>query len=747
MHVRKWAVDLYAILAIVGMIIFSLAVFAGFSDIRSPVHYQGDPLYYLFITKNVMTASWPYTASVGLPYESELILFPSATYVWILIKKILSLITRDLFIIENLFVYTVTIISGISFYVIARLLRIRVYLSIIGAVLFGLLPFSLSRAFPHQILLPLLAVSIGSYYALLVFYVPYRLFWTRKRPWLQVVKSWLPIVIGSILIGLSGHYWVGFGAYLIVMAGVMASLSSFSRRPFLLSIGICAIATSVFIVSQLPTFLAAHRINAAVPISARSPIDQALYGLKVPDLLVPIVTGIGSLDAKIQRYHQLRYPNGEGRDNFLGLFGVFGFVIGLCVFFSSFTYLFGRHRRKRIPMYRWRMVSAASLLSVVAILFGVSNGFGNVFHLFISRNLRAQNRISVYIAFFSFITVLLIAEGVLRKYRHSLKLRWAVGGVVSILALVSVHNQVSWYKVRPLQAQSTLEVAKDKAFFAAFQSRLGTGRRVLQLPIMVFPGSPPIHALGEYEHMKGYLFTTNIGWSYGAVQARPAIAWQHALMQRSTADWIARARAAGFDTILIERKGYEDNANSLIADITRTLSPGRQILDRDDRVVFDLCPSLDFEDRHIPLRVNIEGRGFGALEQDTKKRWRWNNTPEGTASIAVNNRNPGPRQLVMEGAILGGQDEFVITVEGPGFLKTYPMKNGAPIRVEVNVPPGYHLLTFSTTSRRVHAPQDTRTMHMALVNWYTIDVEYEKQVRAYLAKGNLPCPTPTLNQG
>ena len=86
---------------------------------------------------------------------------------------------------------------------------------------------------------------------------------------------------------------------------------------------------------------------------------------------------------------------------------------------------------------------------------------------------------------------------------------------------------------------------------------------LFQLPVVDFPEGQRIRKATDYEHMRPYLHSRQLRFSYGSDKGRPREAWQQrveALQAEPLTDALERM---GFAGLLVNRKAYEDGARDL----------------------------------------------------------------------------------------------------------------------------------------------------------------------------------------
>ena len=210
-----------------------------------------------------------------------------------------------------------------------------------------------------------------------------------------------------------------------------------------------------------------------------------------------------------------------------------------------------------------RLVRHASLGVILAVAVGTVGGLASLIEVFVTPDIRAWNRISVFIAFLSLLAVGLLLDmlrGALSRRRRGALL----GGVASAAVLLfGVYDQTSASFV-PSYAATAREWSSDAKFVQEIEATLPRGASVFQLPYVPFPEGYPETPVGDqvatystkYESLRGYLHSSTLRWSYGAMKGRAAD-WSAQLAGQPLSYVVAAAAAAGFDGLWVDPAGFE----------------------------------------------------------------------------------------------------------------------------------------------------------------------------------------------
>lgn len=151
------------------------------------------------------------------------------------------------------------------------------------------------------------------------------------------------------------------------------------------------------------------------------------------------------------------------------------------------------------------------------------------------------------------------------------------------LSLVVLWDQVPRPPTAEQQALIARQVEADRAFVAEMEAVLPEAAMIFQLPVMEFPESP-LAGVPPYDHMRPYLYSSRLRYSFGSMKGREREKWQQEVQQKlvegATVDQqaqqirfsIANVNRAideiqkrGFKALYINRNGFPDGGKGLEA--------------------------------------------------------------------------------------------------------------------------------------------------------------------------------------
>ena len=106
------------------------------------------------------------------------------------------------------------------------------------------------------------------------------------------------------------------------------------------------------------------------------------------------------------------------------------------------------------------------------------------------------------------------------------------------------------------------QVSSDQKFVADMESVLPPGAMVFQFPVMDFPEAP-LREVSAYDHLRPYLYSHHLRFSFGSVKGRPREEWQKNLLALTLPEAVAELKKRGFSALSVNRNAYPDGAHEL----------------------------------------------------------------------------------------------------------------------------------------------------------------------------------------
>lgn len=719
----------YLSIIIITMIILILTLELWDANIYIPLAYDYDILLHFEIIKSLIDGKWFLENSfLGAPFGMEFYDFPLSDTLFIIMFKIISLFTGSFAVIFNVFYLFGFILTSITSFYVMKHFKISYWPAILSSILFTFLPYHFIRIFHLHLsayfMVPLIIMIIIWAYkdeTPLFFKITSN---NKLKFDLKGRKTRISILF-CILTASSGVYYAFFACFFLFVC-ILASLFSHDRLKRIISMIILISLLAISVIINIAPSLINNIINGEnVLTAARGPAESDVYGLKISQLLIPYSDhGIELMKKVKQVYGQ--YPlNGEG-SSYLGIAGIFGFLV----------LIFWIFRNRNINEDR-SLLSTLSLLNMSAVLLATIGGFGSLFALFVSPQIRAYNRISIYIAFICLFAFAIVADYFIKKYKKSNSAHIFSVIVVCLLTIFAIWDQ-SYKSFVPNYESIKIKFNLEKQFFSEIESSLNENDKVFQLPYMPFPESPAVYKMTDYEHLKGYLHTNKIGWSYGAMKGRPADDWIKSIAMQDSVKMIESLSYAGFSGIYIDRFGYEDEAVKLETELNDILKQMPLVSEDKRRSFYNLkefnsLNKMKYTDKEwsekkdATLHTVLVNWRNTVREGIDENDWRW--FPEEAILEITNTSNVEKKIEIEMGLKTGYEEKSKLDIKSELFDESFTINSVEKEYIKtINVTPGRHNITLYSDAMRVYAPQDPRVLVFRVINFKWREVEAEKEL-------------------
>jgi phosphoglycerol transferase len=360
------------------------------------------------------------------------------------------------------------------------------------------------------------------------------------------------VLCAVVALASGSFYYSAFTVLLVVAAVALRFVSSRDRGAIRVGAFFVGVILAVSLVQLAPTIVYRLANGTNEQVAQRYWFESENYGLRLSQLLLPVDNHrVDALASRKAEYAE-QIPQNEGRAATLGLVGSVGFlwlvgvVLAACVGAAGGAF-FVAHRR-------------LAALTAVCVLVGITGGLSTLLAV-VWPQIRAWNRLSIFIAFFSLAAVGLLLEALRGRYR----LRAAgFAALLAVVLAVGVFDQTTDTFVPPHDGLKA-EWEGDRTAIRPLEARLPAGARVVQLPYEEFPEPPP-GPRPIYEPAKAYLHSDDLRWSWGAMKGRDED-WAADHATRPAAELVPAAREAGFAGVLLDRWAYTDGGEAAIADV------------------------------------------------------------------------------------------------------------------------------------------------------------------------------------
>ncbi|SDI94098.1 hypothetical protein SAMN05444157_0905 [Frankineae bacterium MT45] len=508
----------------------------------------GDMTVYYSEAKGMIDHGWwtPNT-SLGYPFLQDSAHFPQPDITHLIAYKFLTMLTGNPIVTVNAYFLMSYAMIPIATCIFFRVAGMRPAPASILSFAFTAVPWhGLHLAQPF----------LGDYFpvplGLMVMLIVVR-GWCDK-PWSapgQKLRFSLT-AIAAIIVALSGVYYAVFSAVLIFTAVVVQIAMGRRFRGSFKSYILAAIIPVVFAFTLLAIKLSAVTASIGNGAVQRLPTESQLFGGSLFTLVRPSGAAGIALHTGLANTTFGQLPAVAGQDSPNSTLGAIAIVV--TTLFLFFRWINGPRTRRLAPY-------VASLgfwpaVFVICVGFYVTSGLGSIFASLVSPNIRAWERICVFVFCVAFLCLGLLVTALMDRHsdRREGRRRWIGPAVCALMLLVAFVDAA----LSPLTINYKSAVqfqVEMRNYVRAAEAVLPKDCPVLEMPLVPYPEAGPINHMDDYTHMWPYIFSTSLRFSYGGLKDTAEGDWYQSLSP-NLATQVKQARAAGFCAVHVDQAAY-----------------------------------------------------------------------------------------------------------------------------------------------------------------------------------------------
>jgi phosphoglycerol transferase len=505
------------------------------------------------------------------------------------------------------------------------------------------------------------------------------------------------------VLGFGGVYYSYFTAYLLAIASLARGLQ---RRSWLEgSVGFLLAGVLVLCAAanQLPSLLYARAHGRNPAATPRNMSENESFGLRMAQMLMPVSGHRIAFLAYVKEKFNSKLPLVTENDMAaLGLAGSVGFLALLL-------------RLLQPPTLRQHLWLPLSRLTLFALLLATLGGFGLLIAAGFPK-LRAYNRMSLIIGFLALFALALLLEAARQRWAQG---RWGkrvYAVALGALVILGVLDQAPAGLVRPQTAES---FRADAQFVQAVERALPPGAALYQLPFVPFPEG------ASYDHLRPYLHSQRLRWSYPVMRGRPADSWHKELSILPLSELTPRLAYAGFAGIWLDRRQLPaDKARAMERELEGLLRTTPLVCANERWVFFDLTTYRQaLQAKHTPQewaereRQTLEpllllwGRGFTQTADLRPEGGRWC-AASGELQFVNLSDQVRSATLTMQCSTAHAQPAGLSLRSPLVSVEALVSKAPSTVTLSLRVPPGAHVVAVRCQARSVPG-QERRVLHVS----------------------------------
>lgn len=467
----------------------------------------------------------------------------------------------------RLFYYTAVfsfVLTALSMAYVLKKAKINPLIIFISSSLFSLAPYHYYRTVLH------LAIGNAFTVPFAILIVLYLVDYIK----IEKKKDILETILCGLMLGLGCAYFTFFGFILFAVAIVFEGVYEGNLK-FLKDRGWVLLAPVFgFFLSRLPSLVFTMQNGKNLEAFQRFASEQEKYGLKLIQLLLPVsYSKIPAFSNITKKYMNSGVVINENYMSSLGMVATIVFYIICGLFIYSII-----KKVQTNGTFDWKLIDFMAFLVLTLILIGSIGGFGEIFNMFVTPQMRCYNRISIVITCICF----WVMAYLLNFFWCKNKIKVGVFSVV--IFAIGLFDQVTMF---PIDNNIFMQgMCED--YFGAIQEIADEDAMIYELPYMDFPEAGLVNDLQDSELFMGYLFTDDIRWSYGGMRGRNVAAKKLFFDEGMSLLFVKNILDAGFSGVYIDTKGYEDGGEKIIDFYSHDLGLQPLISDNNKLYYYDL---------------------------------------------------------------------------------------------------------------------------------------------------------------
>jgi hypothetical protein len=551
---------------LIGVILF-VALQGWRRDFHIPIVFSSDSLVFLMQTKSTMDHGWWWSnPMLSAPSTFHALAFPANTNVDQFIVFVLSRFTNSVGLCINLAWMSMLILSGLTATWCLQKIGIAQNAALVAGILFAISPYALYRQIDHfNLVTYLVPFPTAAALLLITGHPPDRWYW----------KGSIGLLAGCALLGFNYVYYAFFACFLLLVA-MLAGYFNWRDKRILFAGATCvALIGLCTLLNLAPSLYVWHQEGKPIIIRDKVPAEAEVYGLKLRQLVSPVFgSSFPPFRHWTQKESEAQFPlETENMISRLGFVGTLGFLGVLAALFAG---------ERTAKSSAGQMLFGSGRLTLAAVLLGTLGGFGSLFNLLVTPEIRAYNRICAFLALFALVAVAVALD------RPWLRNRWLGRAILCLVLAIGILDQTQAVRGLNLTQPEIKSASRQvEVIVRQLERALPDHAMVYQLPVTTYLDDSGRARMKAYDHIRPYLVSRTIHWSYPAL-SNAQVYWQQRVARLDGENLARQLAADGFAAILVDRYGYSDDGKEIADSIQKVLRKAGPMAANERYLAFDI---------------------------------------------------------------------------------------------------------------------------------------------------------------
>lgn len=562
---------------IASIVIFCMVSHIWNMDLNVPLSYSGDVSGLLIMIKSVLREeSWWHFGGLGAPFHTNRWRMMMDGSLPNAIMFSIAKITKSVGYGINLYYILSYGLSGICTYYMLRKAEVQIKFSVVGAVLYALIPGHYQRGEGHIYVgscfaIPLIIVSAMNLFSGKMCKPEYasREKLTAKELAASAGREQKFGLLFLMMVSFCTIYYGVFSLMLLTFCAVYCSIMKRQWRHLYYYLQFVFVEIICVLFIYLPQVIAdrwdplAEKVN----IVTRALQDVEFYGGKMIQYILPVAGHRLAPLARLRQLYDATFPlNNENGMASLGIVMTIGFLAALLALFFS--------KEKCLEQYE-----TYGKIELFLFLMSTIGGLGVIVG-FINYNLRCYNRFSYFVGAVAMIVSMRLLQNFCLWMQNKRNASVLVSYLLCLLVLgLGIFDQTSagMKYTRKIGESVEAEYHNDEKFVNQIEN-LDKKAKILVFPIMngqqAAVGTTSEGVFTDYNDQLLFLHSNASSWSTGGQPGDAGERWLNWLQKFDAETQVEVAAIAGFSGIAVYYGGYEaERLNLLLSKLEETAGP------------------------------------------------------------------------------------------------------------------------------------------------------------------------------
>lgn len=495
--------------------------------------------------------------------------------------------------------------------------------------------------------------------------------------------------------GAGSAYYSGFTCLLFVFAGIYALISFKSVCKFLYAAYLCILVLCTSVITILPGIVASLAGNNSFYGTARANSDIDVGSMHIVSLFAPIynhfIEPLGKFSENLNKA-----LNNTQEKSLIFMGGIM--AVGLIFSIYYMLYNYGKED----------VICLCGKSNLFFLLISIVGGIDSIIAMYVTSSIRSYNRTVVYISFFSVLSIGILIDKGINKYKLKNSKKIIVYFIIFIIGFVGVlpKDYSSIWVEMPHYNEIEKQFNTEKQFVAEIENIMEENDEIFELPIVTEDDInvwPETEEQGAYNLYKPVINSKKTVWSHGGlINSRPYF-WKKSLKELEIEELVPVLSAYGFKGIYIDTNGFEERkASEIINQMNAIL--GNPLVSSDEKLYFydmrvynkalyNLFTEKEIEKIRSSVYIWAEFQ-TGLIQKDINDLGFEIYTLNEKSKMVIGNISNSSINIKIKLKVVNGKKDSIVVECGEKKFNLTDLNNNGEFSLDLNILPGTNIVNF-----------------------------------------------------